>query len=179
VYEETLHLGELVEDLRTLTLADTGHLNLEKEELDLGELVAEVVEAVRPVAAEEDVQIKLEREPDLWVSADPRRIRQVLGNLLSNALRFSPPGSTITVSVAKKDSEVWVSVQDQGPGIPEEDLPHIFERFYKVDKSRAEGGTGLGLAIAKEIVQAHGGRIWAENQNGARFTFTLPQAPKG
>jgi signal transduction histidine kinase len=179
VYEETLHLGELVEDLRTLTLADTGHLNLEKEELDLGELVAEVVEAVRPVAAEDDVQIKLEREPDLWVSADPRRIRQVLGNLLSNALRFSPPGSTITVSVAKKDSEVWVSVQDQGPGIPEEDLPHIFERFYKVDKSRAEGGTGLGLAIAKEIVQAHGGRIWAENQNGARFTFTLPQAPKG
>lgn len=174
VYEETLHLGELVEDLRTLTLAETGHLPLEKEELELGELVAEVVEAVRPVAAEENVQIKVERDPDLWVSADPRRIRQVLGNLLSNALRFSPPGSTITVSALRNGQEVWVSVQDQGPGIPPEDLPHIFERFYKADKSRSEGGSGLGLAIAKEIVQAHGGRIWAENRGGARFTFALP-----
>ncbi|MEM3485653.1 MAG: sensor histidine kinase, partial [Candidatus Methanomethyliaceae archaeon] len=105
------------------------------------------------------------------------RIRQVLGNLLSNALRYSPSGSTITVSVRRQGNEVWVSVQDQGPGIPEEDLPHIFERFYKADKSRAEGGTGLGLAIAKEIVQAHGGRIWVENRGGARFTFALPVHP--
>ncbi len=179
VYEETLHLGELVEDLRTLTLADTGHLPLEKEEMDIGELVAEVVEAVRPVAAEEGIQISLEREPNLFVLADPRRIRQVLGNLLSNALRFSPQGSTITISAIRQGSEAWVSVQDQGPGIPEEDLPHIFERFYKADKSRSEGGTGLGLAIAKEIVQAHGGRIWAENRNGARFTFSLPLVTKG
>ncbi|MEM3433607.1 MAG: sensor histidine kinase, partial [Candidatus Methanomethyliaceae archaeon] len=123
------------------------------------------------------VEVALEREPDLWVSADPRRIRQVLGNLLSNALRYSPSGSTITVSVRRQGNEVWVSVQDQGPGIPEEDLPHIFERFYKADKSRAEGGTGLGLAIAKEIVQAHGGRIWVENRGGARFTFALPVHP--
>ncbi len=174
VYEETLHLGELVEDLRTLTLAETGHLPLEREDVELGELVAEVAEAVRPVAAEENVQIKVEREPGLWVSADPRRIRQVLGNLLSNALRFSPPGSTVTISALRQGQEIWVSVQDQGPGIPPEDLPHIFERFYKADKSRSEGGSGLGLAIAKEIVQAHGGRIWAENRGGARFTFALP-----
>ncbi|MGB9757381.1 MAG: sensor histidine kinase [Candidatus Bipolaricaulaceae bacterium] len=178
VYEETLHLGELVEDLRTLTLADTGHLPLEKEEMEIGELVAEVVEAVRPVAAEEGIKIALEREPNLFVLADPRRIRQVLGNLLSNALRFSPQGSTITVSAIRQGAEAWVSVQDQGPGIPEEDFPHIFERFYKADKSRSEGGTGLGLAIAKEIVQAHGGRIWAENRNGARFTFSLPLITK-
>ncbi|MCS7239791.1 MAG: ATP-binding protein [Candidatus Bipolaricaulota bacterium] len=174
VYEETLHLGELVEDLRTLTLADTGHLPLEKERVELGELVAGVVEAVRPVAKEEGVEVALQRDPELWVFADPRRIRQVLGNLLSNALRYSPPGSVITVAAQKVGNEVWVSVQDQGPGIPEEDLPHIFERFYKVDKSRSEGGTGLGLAIAKELVQAHDGRIWAENRNGARFTFALP-----
>lgn len=174
VYEETLHLGELVEDLRTLTLADTGRLPLAREKVDLGELLAGVVEAVQPVAKEEEVTVALAYDPDLFVFADPRRIRQVLGNLLSNALRYSPPGSTITVSVRRQGNEVWVSVQDQGPGISEEDLPHIFERFYKADKSRAEGGTGLGLAIAKEIVQAHGGRIWAENQNGARFTFALP-----
>lgn len=174
VYEEALHLGELVEDLRTLTLADTGHLPLAREKVDLGELLAGVVEAVQPVANEEDVTVALTYDPDLFVFADPRRIRQILGNLLSNALRYSPPGSTITVSARRHGNEVWVSVQDQGPGIPEEDLPHIFERFHKADKSRAEGGTGLGLAIAKEIVQAHGGRIWAENQNGARFTFALP-----
>ncbi|MBC7318409.1 HAMP domain-containing protein [Candidatus Bipolaricaulota bacterium] len=174
VYEETLHLGELIEDLRTLTLADTGHLPLEREKVELGELVEGVVEAVRPVAKEEGVEVVLSREPNLWVSVDPRRIRQVLGNLLSNALRYSPPGSTITVSARRQGNEIWVSVQDQGPGIPEEDLPHIFERFYKADKSRAEGGTGLGLAIAKEIVAAHGGRIWAENSGGARFTFAIP-----
>lgn len=174
VYEETLHLGELVEDLRTLTLADTGHLPLEKERVELGELVAGVVEAVRPVAKEESVEIALERAPELWAFVDPRRIRQVLGNLLSNALRYSPAGSVVTVSARREGEEIWVSVQDQGPGIPEQDLPHIFERFYKADKSRAEGGTGLGLAIAKGIVQAHGGRIWAENRGGARFTFALP-----
>lgn len=174
VYEETLHLGELIEDLRTLTLADTGHLPLEREKVELGELVEGVVEAVRPVAKEEGVEVVLSREPNLWVSVDPRRIRQVLGNLLSNALRYSPPGSTITVSARRRGDEIWVSVQDQGPGIPEEDLPHIFERFYKADKSRAEGGTGLGLAIAKEIVAAHGGRIWAENSGGACFTFAIP-----
>lgn len=174
VYEETLHLGELIEDLRTLTLADTGHLPLEREKVELGELVEGVVEAVRPVAKEEGVEVVLSREPNLWAFVDPRRIRQVLGNLLSNALRYSPPGSTITVSARRQGKEIWVSVQDQGPGIPEEDLPHIFERFYKADKSRAEGGTGLGLAIAKEIVAAHGGRIWAENSGGARFTFAIP-----
>ncbi len=177
VYEETLHLGELVEDLRTLTLADTGHLPLEKERVEIGELVEGVVEAVRPVAKEEGVEIVLERAPNLWAQVDPRRIRQVLGNLLSNALRYAPAGSVITVSARREGEEIWVSVQDQGPGIPEGDLPHIFERFYKADKSRAEGGTGLGLAIAKELVQAHGGRIWAENRNGARFTFTLPALP--
>ncbi len=176
VYEETLHLGDLVEDLRILTLADAGHLPLEKERVELGELVEGVVEAVRPVAKEEEIEIVFERDPDLWAYVDPRRIRQVLGNLLSNALRYSPPGSGITVAAHRTGQEIWVSVQDQGPGIPEEELPHIFERFYKVDRSRAEGGTGLGLAIAKEIVEAHGGRIWAENQNGARFTFSVPAA---
>lgn len=179
VYEETLHLGELVEDLRTLTLAETGHFPLSMEPVELGELAEGVVEAVRPVAAEEGVQIAVQREPDLWALGDARRIRQVLGNLLSNAIRYSPPGSTITVTALRQGGEIWVSVQDQGPGIPETDLPHIFERFYKADKSRSEGGTGLGLAIAKEIVQAHGGRIWAENRGGACFTFALPAKGRG
>ncbi|MBC7093286.1 HAMP domain-containing protein [Candidatus Bipolaricaulota bacterium] len=174
VYEETLHLGELVEDLRTLTLAEAGHLPLARVKADLGELVRAAAEAVRPTAAEEGVTIAVEAEPNLYADVDPRRIRQVLGNLLSNALRYSPAGGTITVTAARRGNEAWVSVRDQGPGIPPEDLPHMFERFFKTDKSRAEGGTGLGLAIARELVQAHGGRIWVESPGGAVFTFALP-----
>lgn len=174
VYEEALHLGELVEDLRSLTLAEAGRLPLAKEPVDMGELVRGVGEAVRPVASDGGVNLEVEAEPELWVEADPRRIRQVLGNLLSNALRYAPQGSTITLSAHRQGPEVWVTVRDQGPGIPEEDLAQIFERFYKVDKSRAEGGTGLGLAIAREFIEAHGGRIWAKNEGGAVFTFALP-----
>jgi signal transduction histidine kinase len=98
----------------------------------------------------------------------------VLGNLLDNALRYSPPRGTVTVTVARADSEIRVSVRDEGPGVSPHDLPHVFERFYQGDTSRSGEGTGLGLSIARELVQAHGGRIWVENQGGAVFTFTLP-----
>ncbi|MFH1610210.1 MAG: ATP-binding protein [Candidatus Bipolaricaulota bacterium] len=174
VYDETLHLAELVEDLRTLTLAEAGHLQLVREPTDLGELARAVAEAVRPTAAEDEVTVEVDAGPDLHADVDPRRIRQVLGNLLGNSLRYSPPGGTIAVTVARVDREIAISVRDQGPGISPQDHPHIFERFYRSDKSRTGEGTGLGLAIARELVQAHGGRIWAENQGGAVFTFTLP-----
>ena len=174
VYDETLHLGALIEDLRVLTLAETGHLPLATEELDLAELVQGACEAVRPAAADEGVEIEVAVEPGLKVKADPIRIRQVLSNLLANALRHSPPGSTIHVRALRQGSEAWVSVRDEGPGISEKDLPHIFERFYRGDKARSGEGTGLGLAIARELVRLHGGRIWAENDRGALFTFSLP-----
>jgi len=174
VYEETLHLGALIEDLRVLTLAEAGHLPLAKERFDLSELVKGACEAIRPAAAEEGVGIEAELEPGLQVNADPIRIRQVLGNLLANALRHSPPGSTIQVSAMRQGAEAWVSVRDEGPGISAEDLPHIFERFYRGDQARSGEGTGLGLAIARELVRLHGGRIWAENERGAVLTFSLP-----
>ncbi len=174
VYEETLHLGELVEDLRTLTLAEAGHLELIPEETDVGGLVQAAAEAVRAAAAEQDIQVAVDVEPHLWVRVDPRRIRQVLSNLLSNALRFAPPGSTITLSARRQGQAIQVTVRDQGPGFAPEDLPRIFERFYKGDKARTGEGSGLGLAIAKELVQLHGGRIWAENDGGAVVHFTLP-----
>jgi len=174
VYDETLHMAKLVEDLRTLTLAEAGHLQLVREPTDLGELARATAEVVRPTAAEDGVEIAVEAAPGIHANVDPRRIRQVLGNLLSNALRYSPPGGTITVTVARADREIAISVRDQGPGISPQDHSHIFERFYRSDKSRTGDGTGLGLAIARELVQAHGGRIWAENQGGAVFTFTLP-----
>jgi len=174
VYDETLHLGALIEDLRVLTLAEAGHLPLATEELDLAELVQGACEAIRPAAADEGVKVEAELESGLKVKADPIRIRQVLSNLLANALRHSPPGSTIHVCALRQGSEAWVSVRDEGPGISEEDLPHIFERFYRGDKARSGEGTGLGLAIARELVRLHGGRIWAENDRGAVLTFSLP-----
>jgi len=174
VYDQTLQLGRLVEDLRTLTLAEAGHLQLVREPTDIGELARGVAEALRPTAAEDGVRIEVHAEPGLRADVDPRRIRQVLANLLDNALRYSPPGGTITVSVARVGSEVHVSVRDEGPGVAPEDLPHVFERFYQGDKSRSGEGTGLGLAIARELVHASGGRIWVENDRGAVFTFTLP-----
>lgn len=174
VYEETLHLGALIEDLRVLTLAETGHLPLSKERLDLTGLVEGACEAIRPAAADEGIEVAVEAEPRLTVEADPIRIRQVLGNLLSNALRHSPPGGTIRVRALRRGGEAWVEVHDQGSGIPPEDLPHIFERFYRGDPARSGEGTGLGLAIARELVRLHGGRIWAENRDGALFVFTLP-----
>jgi len=174
VYDQTLHLAELVEDLRTLTLAEAGHLHLVREPTDIGELARAVVEAVRPTAIEDGVTIEVRAEPNLVANADPRRIRQVLGNLLDNALRYSPKGGTITVTASRVDSEVHVSVKDEGPGVPPDDLPHVFERFYQGDKSRSGEGTGLGLAIARELVHAYGGRIWVTNRGGAEFTFTLP-----
>ncbi len=174
VYDQTLQLGELVEDLRTLTLAEAGHLQLVREPTDIGELARTVAEAVRSVATEDGVAITVNAEPGLRANVDPRRIRQVLGNLLDNALRYSPPGGTIMVTVSRADSEVVTSVRDEGPGVPPHDLPHVFERFYQGDKSRTGEGTGLGLAIARELIQAYGGRIWAANDGGAVFTFALP-----
>lgn len=174
VYDQTLHLAELVEDLRTLTLAEAGHLQLVREPTDVSELARAVVEAMRLTATEDRVKVELNAEPGLRADVDPRRIRQVLGNLLDNALRYSPSGGTITVTVARAGSEITVSVRDEGPGVPAENLTSVFERFYQGDTSRTGEGTGLGLAIARELVQAYGGRIWAENHGGAVFSFTLP-----
>lgn len=178
IYEETLHLGGLIDDLRDLALAEAGELRLDKEPTDLGALASQVTETVRA---------SMEQEPNLHVAADPllpkifvdpKRIRQVLANLLSNALRFTPQDGQIRVEISRVGEEVELRVTDSGPGIASEDLPHIFERFYRGDRARSRtvGGSGLGLAIAKQWVEAHGGRIWAENREtgGARFFVRLP-----
>lgn len=113
------------------------------------------------------------------ISVDPKRIRQVIANLLSNAIRYTPTSGRIEISIHGAEGEVEVYVSDTGPGISPEDLPRLFERFYRGDPARnRSGGSGLGLAIARRWVEAHGGRIWAENNRtgGARFTFRLPSA---
>jgi two-component system sensor histidine kinase BaeS len=171
--EESLLLEHLVDDLRDLALADAGQLRLEPVELDLGELL-------RHVAATGGGRATVEVPPGLSLVADPMRLRQVVGNLLANAERHTPPTGRITLSARRTDSGVVVEVADTGPGIPAADLPHVFDRFWRVDKSRTRrtGGSGLGLAIVRQLVEAHGGEVGVTSTLGAgsAFTVRLPEA---
>ncbi len=180
IYEEVLHLGGLIDDLRDLALAEAGELRLNKEPTDLVALVSQVTETVR-ASSEQEPNLHVEADSSLpKVTVDPKRIHQVLANLLSNALRVTPQEGEIRVDLSRAGEEIELRVTDSGPGIVAEDLPHLFERFYRGDRarSRAAGGSGLGLAIAKQWVEAHGGRIWAENSGtgGARFVVRIPLA---
>ncbi len=180
LYGQTRHLTRLVNDLRELSLAESGHLPLEKIPTDLNALVAETIQALEPLAAEKGVTLVAgEFSQPSEVALDPFRIRQVLFNLLTNALRHTPEGGKITLS--GKTSEGWIafSVADTGEGLEAEQLAAIFDRFYRGDKSRSRetGGTGLGLAIAKAIVVAHGGQVEAHSAGkgqGCEFVVRLP-----
>ena len=179
VLEEIRLLTQLVEDLRLLALAEAGQLTLEKRATDIGDLLQDAQVNFSPQAADRGVTLTLDLPTELpQVMVDRRRIAQVLGNLLTNALRHTPGGGCVTLSAAASEGMVKVTVADTGKGIPSEDLPYIFERFWRGDKSRsrAAGGTGLGLAIARQLVEVHGGTIRVESTpgQGSQFWFTLP-----
>lgn len=181
LHQETLLLSRLVDDLRTLSLAEAGQLSLECGPTDLKAVAAGVIDGFRTQAASGRVALELESPdgaPIAWVDSD--RTAQVLRNLLANALHYTPEGGRITVRLIRGAEGVTVSVSDTGVGIPEKDLSHVFERFYRVDRSRTRstGGSGLGLAIVKQLVEAQGGRVWAESVpgNGATFSFRVPGA---
>ncbi len=184
IYEEVQLLSRLVEDLHELALAESGGLSLDKQVCDLRELAQDVASAMGYRIAAKGLKLKLEL-PGLpaLVSVDRQRIGQGLRNLMDNAISFTPEGGGITISVERTGNDVSVSITDTGTGIPPEDLPYIFERFYRVDKSRsrASGGSGLGLTITKRLIEAHGGRLTAESTpgKGSRFTFTLPAYGEG
>jgi signal transduction histidine kinase len=180
VIEQNHLLTHLVEDLRTLALADAGQIELERTPTNLTSLVGRVVEQFQPQAATHQVSLSL-TPPTTSIpplSLDPIRVEQMLTNLLSNALRYTPPGGQIDVAIIALPKVARLTVHDSGPGIPEDALPFIFERFYRADKSRSriEGGSGLGLAIARNLARAHGGDLTATNHasGGALFTLTLP-----
>jgi len=181
LHEEAMLLNRLVDDLQELALAEAGRLELERQSVAPADLVNRAMEAARAQAAASGITLQVDLPADLsLVDVDPQRIGQVLGNLLSNALTHTPSGGEVVVAAQARESEVELSVSDTGEGILPEHLPYIFERFYRADKSRsrATGGTGLGLAIARQLVEAHGGRIEVESEvgQGAVFTFTLPIA---
>jgi len=178
--EEVYILDKLVEDLRLLTLAETRQLTLDCREIDLGEVAQRAASLFEAEAADRGIVLSTEIESGLpYVQADPQRIEQVIGNLVGNALRYMPEsGGHVTLVVKREAQGVMVSVRDSGPGIAEGDLPHLFDRFWRGEKSRARalGGAGLGLAIAKQLVEMHQGTIGVESTlgQGTRFWFLLP-----
>ncbi len=179
--EEMQLLTQLVEDLRLLALAEAGQLTLEKQAVDLGAVLQDVQVNFTPQASDRGIVLALDLPAGLPpVPADRRRIAQVLGNLLTNALNHTPAGGCVTLSAAAVVGMVEVAVTDTGTGIAPEDLPNLFERFWRGEKSRsrASGGTGLGLAIVKQLVELHGGqvRVTSTPGQGACFRFTLPKS---
>ncbi|MGC9357106.1 MAG: sensor histidine kinase [Anaerolineae bacterium] len=184
ILEETAVLTHLVEDLRLLAQAEAGYLTLDRRPVDVGDLIRDAQVSFTPLASDRDVTLVLDLPASLpRVSADWRRIAQVLGNLISNALRHTPEGGAVTLSAEVKGDVIEVAVQDTGTGIPPEDLPYIFERFWRGDRARVRTdlgvGTGLGLAIVRQLVEVHGGevRVESESGRGSRFFFTLPTIP--
>ena len=169
-------LTRLVEDLRTLVQAEAGQLPLEKRPIDLGALLQSALTSFEAQAAAQQVALHTELAPDLpTVNLDPDRMQQTIGIVISNALRYTPPQGSITVAAKTDRARVTIEVADTGSGIAPEDVPHVFDRFYRADKSRAResGGSGLGLAIAKSIVEAHGGSIVARSKTGQGTTLQI------
>jgi signal transduction histidine kinase len=177
--EETYLLERLVEDLRLLALAEANQLRFELKPVRLDELSETIMGLFSAQAAEKNVQLNLEAEPDLpEVHVDPQRFQQVIGNLIDNALRYTPEGSSIELAIHKQNKSVTLTVADSGSGIPEDELPHVFDRFWRSEKSRARatGGAGLGLSIARRLVEAQGGKISAHNRQprGFEVQISLP-----
>ncbi len=173
-------LSQLIDDLFELAQLDAGGLKLERWPNSVSDLVSDSLESFSTLASQQHVTLQGSAGPGVDPTLmDSGKIGRVLANLISNALRHTPAGGTVEVNAWLEGTEVRVSVADTGTGIDPADLPRVFERFYRGDKSRsrASGGAGLGLAIAKGIIEAHGGRIWAESrpEGGTRITFTLPK----
>ncbi len=179
VLEETYLLERLVDDLRTLALAETRQLPLHTQPLDMGEVAARVIDLFKPLAVEKEIKLSLIAEPDLpQVLGDAQRMEQVIGNLISNALLYVPDGGEVVIHLSLQGEELQLTVNDNGAGVPEAELSRVFDRFWRGEKSRARSasGTGLGLAIARQLIEAQGGRIWASNLpgGGLSVSFVLP-----
>jgi two-component system OmpR family sensor kinase len=183
IKEQTALLTRLIGDLRDLSLAESGQLKLELARTDIAELVRRKLSQVEVKAAEKGVQLNLNTpEKMLEIDVDPARIEQVIANLLTNAIRHTPTGGRVSVSINTAPGNAIsqiaipstiISVTDTGEGIATEHLPHIFERFYRAgdSRTRSEGGTGLGLAIVKQMAEAHGGKVWVKSEQGKGSTF--------
>jgi two-component system sensor histidine kinase ResE len=177
IHDETLRMGRLVRELLDLARMEAGHIVIERARVSVPSLIERVVRKFQGIAREQKVSLKWDVHPDLpEVYWDEDKVEQVLTNLVDNAIRHTPEGGEIRLKASPSNSrKVSLTVQDTGSGIPEEDLPFIFERFYKADKARTRGqsGTGLGLAIVRHMVEAHGGTVSVDSRLGEGTTFTV------
>jgi len=174
--DETRLLSRLVDDLQTISLAEAGQLHLNVEQVNIAELLADVRTSFIGQAEEAGVNLVVDvDDADLTVNADAGRLDQILGNLVGNALRYTPVDACVCLEAESSPMGVRLRIRDEGQGIPPEDIPFIFERFYRADKSRSRkgGGSGLGLAIAKQLIQLHQGKISVESELGKGTTFII------
>jgi histidine kinase len=184
IYHEADRLARLVEDLQQLSQVEAEAYTLDRKSVGVGELVRKAVGRLRQQYEDKGVMLEVDIPSGLpEVHVDAERIEQVLMNLVGNALQYTPRGGEVVVSAHQKGQLIQIEVRDDGIGVPLEHQPHIFTRFYRVDKSRARasGGSGIGLTIAKYLVEAHGGKIWVESKGrgqGSTFTFSLPVSPE-
>jgi two-component system sensor histidine kinase BaeS len=183
LHDEALVLQRVIDDLQDLAAADAGTLCLHPEPLSAEELLGQVAAAHRVAADTAGVRLRTATDGGCWLDADPVRMRQALGNLVSNALRHTPAGGSVTLAARHDGDEAVFDVTDTGTGIAPEDLPHVFDRFWRAEKSRSRrtGGSGLGLAIVRDLIAAHGGTVAAASEpgTGSVFTLRLPAAPAG
>ena len=175
VAEENERIQTTLTTLMDISEAETGTMRLDIQRVDLAQLIAESAEIYEYLAQEKGVTLETDAPAGLYALVDPGRLRQVLANLLDNALKYSTPGSRVTVTGVNRDGKVFVTVRDQGEGIPAEDIPKIFDRLYRGDKSRTHRGLGLGLSLVRAVLEAHGGNISvaSEIDKGSAFTFSL------
>jgi len=176
--EETQRMSRIVESLLAISRLDAGEVKMDKTRLDLGELVTSTAEELKLLAEEKSIRLLIHRVPGIHVEVDRTRLRQVIANLIDNAIKYTQAGGMIEIIVAREENTAVLEVSDNGPGIPAPALPHVFERFYRADKarSRASGGAGLGLSIVKAICAANSAevKVSSEEGQGACFRVELP-----
>ncbi len=180
IQQNAIQLQNLIEDLLALSEIESGRQELKTQSILLDKVFKELVQSFQENLENKSIVLQINAEPDLAVKAEPAALKQILSNLIDNAIKYSEDSKKILLNAKTENDQVSLRVKDEGPGIPAEDLPHIFERFYRVDKARSRelGGTGLGLAIVKHLVQTQKGEVGviSELGKGAEFYFTLPKA---
>src|SRR5688572_5995679 len=178
IHRAATRMNRLIQDLLDVALMEAGQLTLECARLSAGDVIAEAVDMHRPLAASSSLELRVDVDPDVAdVWADGNRLLQVFENLIGNAIKFTPAGGRITAGATATDEGVVFRVADTGSGIPSDDLPRVFDRFWQATRT-GRRGAGLGLPITRGIVEAHGGRIWVESTagHGSTFFFTIPRA---
>lgn len=175
IEEETSNLTRLIKGLFDLAKMDQNQFSINKERISICDFLKDMISKFKPVFEEKRITLNLSCDRNIYVMVDPIRFSQVISNFLDNALKYSPSNTSVHIAVTKTEKNVIIKIKDQGIGIPKEDIPFIWNRFYRVDKSRSRstGGSGIGLTIAKEIIERHGGKVGVESVLGEGTTFTI------